>query len=76
MRGSTIPSPDALLDRKSIAAALTAAGFDISAATLATMRSRGGGPPAYRWGGRLIRYRWGEALEWAQRRLTSLEPTS
>ena len=37
-------SPDALLTRSETAAALTAAGFPVRAATLATKATRGGGP--------------------------------
>src|SRR5262249_29664706 len=37
-------------------------------ATLATKRSRGGGPPYRRWG-RIPVYAWGDALKWAQSRL-------
>ena len=37
--------PDALLGRKETAAALTKAGFKVSAETLTTKASRGGGPP-------------------------------
>jgi hypothetical protein len=38
--------PDALLGRKQTADALTEAGYPVAAATLTTMASRGGGPPA------------------------------
>jgi hypothetical protein len=62
-------SPDALLRRKQVAEALTAAGFPVAAASLATMVCRGGGPP-YRSFGRVALYRWGDALAWAQERLT------
>jgi hypothetical protein len=37
--------PDALLGRKETAAALTEAGFKVSAETLTTKASRGGGRP-------------------------------
>lgn len=60
---------NALLRRLAVAAALTAAGFPVSATTLATQASRGGGPP-YRVWGRIPLYRWGEALAWAQARLS------
>jgi hypothetical protein len=39
-------------------------------ATLATMASRGGGPP-YRLFGRVPLYRWGDVLVWAEARLTA-----
>jgi hypothetical protein len=62
-------SDDALLSRAKTAAALTGVGFEISAATLATKATRGGGPP-YRLFGRKPIYRWGDALEWARGRLS------
>ncbi|QIG47938.1 DNA-binding protein [Nordella sp. HKS 07] len=57
-----------LLRRRALADALTAEGFTISATTLATMATRGGGPPFRRFG-RVPLYEWGEALEWARSRL-------
>jgi len=57
--------PDTLLSRIKTAAALTAAGYPISAATLATKASRGGGPRYSRFGARAL-YRWGDALAWAR----------
>jgi hypothetical protein len=66
----TIPdNPDTRQIRKATAAALTAAGFPISAKTLATMATRGGGPVYQKFGQRPL-YRWGDALEWAQGRLS------
>jgi hypothetical protein len=62
-------SDDALLSRSNTATALTAVGFEISAATLATKATRGGGPP-YRLFGRKPLYRWSDALEWARGRLS------
>jgi hypothetical protein len=62
---------DALLGRRATAAALTAKGFPISPATLATLASRGGSPK-YRKFGRHPLYRWGDSLEWAQSRLSPL----
>jgi hypothetical protein len=64
------PHEDALLTRDDTAAALTAAGFPISRATLCTMATRGGGP-AYRKFGRHVVYRFGDALTWAQGRLSA-----
>jgi hypothetical protein len=59
---------DVRLGRKETAAALTAHGFPIAEATLATMASRGGGPPFSRFGSRVV-YKWGDALAWANARL-------
>jgi alkylation response protein AidB-like acyl-CoA dehydrogenase len=59
----------ALLSRALAAQALTESGFPVSAATLATKATRGGGPP-YRLFGRRPLYRWGDALEWARGRLS------
>ena len=66
-----IPTKDTLLTRDQTAAALTAAGFPITPATLATKATRGGGPPFQRFGARPL-YRWGNALQWAQSRLSKL----
>lgn len=62
-------SPDAKLTREQTAAALTAVGYPVKAKTLATKATRGGGPPYRLWGPRAI-YEWGEALAWAQGRLS------
>jgi hypothetical protein len=62
-------SHDALLRRKDVAQALTEAGFPTASSTLATRASRGGGPPFSLYG-RVPLYRWGEALQWAQSRLS------
>ena len=64
---------NALLGRADAAKALTAAGFPVSPATLATKATRGGGP-RYRLFGRRPLYRWGDALERAHGRLS--EPVS
>jgi hypothetical protein len=67
-----IPStPDALLRRRETADALTEAGFPMRPATLATKASRGGGPPYRRFGRGVAIYRWGDALQWAQLRLSA-----
>jgi hypothetical protein len=67
---SMIPeSPDALLTREQLAAALTEAGYPIKPKTLATKASRGGGPPYRSFGTRAI-YRWGDSIAWAHERLT------
>lgn len=63
--------PDALLRRRETAEALTALGFLTSEKTLATKATRGGGPP-YRLYGRIPLYRWGDAQDWAQGRLSPL----
>jgi len=67
----TIPdNPNTLLRRKSLAETLTAKGFPCSDKTLATKATRGGGPP-YRLFGRIPLYHWGEALAWAESRLSA-----
>jgi hypothetical protein len=63
-------TPDTQLRRRETAAALTEAGFPVRPATLATLASRGGGPP-YRRFGAVVLYRWDEALQWAQSRLSA-----
>jgi hypothetical protein len=62
-------SPDALLTRDATANALTESGFPTASPTLATKATRGGGPPFRRFGRRPL-YRWGDALEWAESRLS------
>jgi hypothetical protein len=64
-----LPASDALLTRDKVAATLTEAGYPISGATLATKATRGGGPP-YRLFGRRPLYRWGDAISWAESKLT------
>jgi hypothetical protein len=59
--------PESKLTRKQLAAALTAAGYPTSSATLQTLASRGGGCP-YEIYGRSALYTWGVALAWAQTR--------
>jgi hypothetical protein len=61
--------PSALLRRKRCAEELTAHGFPVAEKTLATKASRGGGPP-YRKFGRLVLYRWGDVLAWAEAQLS------
>lgn len=61
---------DTLLRRDAVAAALTEAGFPVAKASLATKATRGGGPP-FRSFGRTPLYRWGDALAWAQSRLSA-----
>jgi hypothetical protein len=62
---------DSLLTRAAAANALREAGYPVARATLATLASRGGGPP-YRRFGRLPLYRWGDLLNWAEARLGPL----
>jgi hypothetical protein len=75
MQGETMLSKvpedqNALLRRSDTAEALTAFGFPIKTATLATMATRGGGP-SYRLFGRVPLYRWGDALAWAESKLSA-----
>jgi hypothetical protein len=69
MSHTIVPDPHALLTRDQAAAALTAAGFPVKAKTLATKATRGGGPPFQRFGPRPL-YKWADALQWAQSRLS------
>jgi len=61
---------DTLLTRDQTAVALTQAGFPVRSATLATKACRGGGPDFKLFGTRPL-YRWGDALAWAQAKLTA-----
>ena len=63
--------PETLLARETLSAALKEAGYPISAATLATKASRGGGPPYRKFGARAL-YPWGKSLEWARSKLGPL----
>ena len=56
------------LRRTAAAKALSAAGYPIAPATLATMATRGGGPP-YTVFGRVAQYSWSDLLAWAQGRV-------
>jgi hypothetical protein len=67
MMKQTLPDRDDLLTRDENAVALTAAGYIIRSATLATMATRGGGPPFVIFGTRAL-YRWGDSIDWAQNR--------
>jgi hypothetical protein len=67
---STPASPDALLTRDQTAKALTEAGYLIASPTLATKATRGGGPVFRLFNGRAI-YRWGDALQWAESKLSA-----
>src|SRR5712672_2970631 len=63
------PELEALLTRSQTAENLEKAGFPVSAKTLATKASRGGGPPYSLFGPRPL-YSWRGALVWAHSRLT------
>jgi hypothetical protein len=63
-------NPGLLLRRDACAEALTEAGYPVSPKTLATKASRGGGPPFQKFG-RIPLYTWGEALAWAESRLSA-----
>jgi hypothetical protein len=62
--------PNKLMRRQPFAQALTEEGYPTSPATLATMATRGGGPP-YELYGRIPLYRWGPGLKWAESRLSA-----
>lgn len=68
-------APDALLSRRAVADALTAAGFPIAPATLATLATRGGGPIYTIFNGRAL-YRYPDALAWAQGRMSAARATA
>ena len=59
--------PQALLTRDEAATALTKSGFPTAAATLATLKCRGGGPPVEVFGNKPL-HRWGPTLAWAKNR--------
>jgi hypothetical protein len=76
MSEDPIPTdPQAKLTRKKLAAALTTAGFKTAPQTLATLASRGGGPP-YRVWGRFAVYEWGDGLKWAEAMLKAERRTA
>jgi hypothetical protein len=66
-------SPDTLLPRTQAAHALTAIGYPVAPATLATKATRGEGPPYQRFGRKPL-YRWGDVLAWAQSRMSPPRP--
>ena len=70
MAPSVPDNPDALLTRPQAGAALRAGGFPVADKSLATMASRGGGPPFRRFRSKPL-YRWGDVLAWAQSRLSA-----
>ena len=63
-------TPDSLLTRDRTAAGAHRGWFPVKAKTLATKATRGGGPPYRKFGLRVL-YRWGDALAWAEGRLTA-----
>jgi hypothetical protein len=71
----SIPNDNTRLRRGAFAEALTAAGYPVAATTLATMATRGGGPP-YQKFGRYPIYTFGEGLRWAQSRLSPVVTTT
>lgn len=63
-------SPDSLLRRAALTQAFNDEGFPMTTSTLATKATHGGGPP-HRLFGRIPLYRWGDALAWAESRMTA-----
>jgi len=61
-------APDAILDAKQLAHALTERGLPTTPATLAAWARKPDGPPFHRWG-KMRRYLWREAWGWACARL-------
>jgi hypothetical protein len=64
------PSPDSMFTRDKGAVALSDLGFPVTKATLATLASRGGGPPYRRFGKRAL-YRWADLVAWAEARCSA-----
>jgi hypothetical protein len=64
--------PDTKLDRAQTASALSARGYKTAESTLASLATRGGGPPYAKFGGSHVLYRWGDSLGWAQKRLSAI----
>jgi hypothetical protein len=62
-------SRDDRLSRRLLAQRLQAAGYRVAESTLATMAVRGGGPRFSKFGP-YTSYLWGDALDWAEARLT------
>ena len=69
------PGSRGLLRLEETAEALTARGFKTAEKTLSTKATRGVGPP-YRSYGRTPPYRWGDALAWAQSRLSEVRSST
>jgi len=68
-------SPDAMFTRDKGAAALSDLGYPVTKATLATLASRGGGPPYRRFGKRVL-YRWCDLVDWAEARCGAVQRNS
>ena len=62
--------PQARLNRRQSSAALSARGFPVAEATLATLASRGGGPRFSKFGPRCV-YVWADLINWAESRLSA-----
>lgn len=60
---------DTRLRRDQAAAALRGLGIPVAKSTLATMATRGGGPPFQRFN-RAVLYRWDDLLAWVKSRLS------
>lgn len=69
MLNSSNPRSSMLLPRADCARALSEAGYPVSPKTLASMATRGGGPRYHKFGSRVL-YRWGDAVAWAEARLS------
>jgi hypothetical protein len=68
---SPIPTDrNTLLTRVKLSEAFSALGIPVATASLASMVTRGNGPP-YRKFGQVALYRWGDALDWAESRLST-----
>jgi len=63
-----MPQPNDLLDRRSLAQALTDLGLEISPVTLSSMASRGGGPYYHQFGRKTV-YRWADAVRWVESKM-------
>jgi hypothetical protein len=63
------PNPEDLLRRRELSEALRRRGFPVAGSTLATLATRGGGPP-YRLFGRVPLYKWRDGLAWALAKTT------
>jgi len=60
---------DALLSPQQLTEELAELGLNVAVPTLASLRTRGGGPP-FRKFGKAVRYTWGSSLAWARSRLS------
>jgi hypothetical protein len=62
---------NSMLTREQAAKTLTEYGYPITAGALATLATRGGGPPRVRFGKRVL-YRWASLIDWASGRCTEI----